>query len=212
MDQWLTTCVAIERAYITIKGVNLNKQKVRLTAKLIIIALGFLTIGTSIHDPINRRLVDEINDNDEKRIWCVVSYSSVIRIFNLIITIFHIIVPFIINLIAAIIIITMNARQRAVIEQHDTYQKILIKQFQQHKNLLIGPIVLTIFAIPRMIIAFASGCMQSVSHSWLFLLGYFMSLIPPLLTFILFVLPSSTYYQVFHQTIEKYRTILRIRS
>jgi hypothetical protein len=212
MDQWLTTCVAIERVYITIKGVNLDKQKARLTAKLIIITLGFLTIGTAIHDPINRRLVDEINDNDEKRIWCVVSYSSAVRIFNLIITIFHIIVPFIINLIAAIIIITMNARQRAVIQKHDKYQKLLIEQFQQHKNLLIGPIVLTILAIPRMIIAFASGCMQSASHSWLFLLGYFMTLIPSLLTFILFVLPSSTYYQVFQKTVDKYRTVLRIRS
>jgi hypothetical protein len=212
MDQWLTTCVAIERAYITIKGVKLKKQKTRLTAKLMIIALGFFTIGTAIHDPINRRLVDEINDNDEKQIWCVISYSSSIHIFNLIITIFHIIVPFIINLIAAIIIIRMNARQRAVMQKHVKYDKLLIEQIQQHKNLLIGPIVLTILAIPRLIIVFASGCMQSASDSWLFLLGYFMTLIPPSLTFILFVLPSSTYYQMFQKTIEKYRTVLRKRS
>jgi hypothetical protein len=32
MDQWLTTFVSIERAYITIEGVKYNKKKTRLIA------------------------------------------------------------------------------------------------------------------------------------------------------------------------------------
>jgi hypothetical protein len=126
--------------------------------------------------------------------------------------IFHIIVPFIINLISAIIIITKTARQRALIQNQEKYEKFLIEQIHQHKNLLVSPIVLTIFVIPRLIIAFASGCMQSMSNSWLFLMGYFISLFPSLLTFILFVLPSSIYFQVFHETASKYKNIIIRRS
>ena len=53
--------------------------------------------------------------------------------------------------------------------------------------------------------------MKSTSNSWLFLLGYFLSLIPPLLTFILFVLPSTTYKQIFKKAINQYRNMIRRR-
>jgi len=207
MDQWLTTCVAIERAYITIKGISFNKKKIKLTAKLVVTSLILITIGTAIHDPLNRSLFDEVND-EEKRIWCIVSYSSSIHIVNLVITIFHIIVPFLINLISAIIIIIMNARQRAAIQKQQPYKKILNQQIQQHKNLLIGPFVLIILGVPRLIISFTSGCLKSTSDSWLFIMGYFISLIPPLLTFILFVLPSTTYKQAFKKSISRYRNLI----
>jgi hypothetical protein len=211
MDQWLTTCVAIERAYIIIKGVNFNKKKIRLMAKWIIVGLLFIIIGTTIHDPIYRRLIEEEND-EEKRIWCIVEYPSAIHIVNLVIIIFHTIIPFIINLISAIIIIIMNARQRATIQKEQKYKKILHEQIQQHKNLVIGPIVLIILGIPRLIISFVSGCMKSPTNSWLFLFGYFISLIPSLLTFILFVLPSNTYYQIFYKAVSRYRNGIRTRS
>jgi hypothetical protein len=211
MDQWLTTCVAIERAYIIIKGVNFNTKKIRLIAKWIIVGLLLIIVGTNIHDPIYRRLIEEEND-EEKRIWCIVEYPSAIHIVNLVITIFHIIIPFIINLISAIIIIIMNTRQRAILEKEQKYKNILNEQIRQHKNLVIGPIVLIILGIPRLIISFTSGCMKSPTNSWLFLLGYFISLIPSLLTFILFILPSNTYYQIFKKALSQYKNMIRIRS
>jgi len=211
MDQWLTTCVTIERAYIIVKGAAFNKKRVRYIAKFVIIGLILIVIATNIHDPINRRLFNEKND-EETRIWCIVSYSSTVHIINLVFTLFHVIVPFIINLISAFIIIIMNARRRVIIQKQQSFKTNLRKQFQQHKNLLIGPSVLIILVIPRLIIAFASGCMKSASNAWLFLLGYFISLIPPLLTFILFVLPSSVYLQVFRQAMSRYRNFNRASS
>ncbi|CAF4452203.1 unnamed protein product, partial [Adineta steineri] len=71
------------------------------------------------------------------------------------------------------------------------------------------PFVLILFSISRVIISFASGCMKSMTDSWLFLFGYFISLIPPLLTFVLFVLPSTTYKQAFRKAISRYRNIFR---
>jgi hypothetical protein len=57
----------------------------------------------------------------------------------------------------------MSAQQRAAI-QKQKYNELLNEQFQQHKNLLIGPCVLIILAILRLIISFASGCMKSASN------------------------------------------------
>jgi hypothetical protein len=186
MDQWLTASVSIERAYITVKGIKFNKKKTRSTAKWTILGLVIVTIATNIHDPIYRSLFDEI-DNDEKRIWCILKYPSAIRIMDSVMNMFHLIIPFIINLISAIIIIIINVRQRATVQTKQKYIKVLKEQIEQHKNLLIGPCVLIILNIPRLSISFASDCIKSASNSWLFLVGYFISFISLTLAFILFV-------------------------
>ena len=208
MDQWLTAFVAIERASTIIKGTSFNSNKSKVTAKWLISALVLISIVTNIHDPIYRRLFEEINE-DEKTVWCIVNYPPRVRIINLIINILHFSIPFLINIIGALIIIIISTRQQVTILKKKNYREILNEQIQQHRNLLIGPCVLISLAIPRLIISFTSGCMKSSNDSWLFLIGYFISLIPSLLTFILFVLPSTTYRDAFRQMIGRYLSILR---
>ena len=213
INEWLTAFVAIERAFITIKQINFNKNRFKQIAKWTIISLIFVTILTNIHDPIHRTLFKENeNDDENQRYWCVVKYtSSLIQMFNKIIIIIHFFIPFLINLISAIIIILLNTRQRIKIQkQKQQFKSILNEQIHQHKNLLIAPCVLIILGIPRLIISFTFGCMKTSKDSWLFLSGYYISLIPPLLTFILFVLPSSTYKQAFKKQINHYRNLIHI--
>ena len=212
MDQWLTAFVSIERAFIVIKGVNFNKKKTKLVAKYIICALLLIAIITNIHDPIHRRLYEE-KDDEEKRFWCIVEYKYTIRIIDYIINGFHFIVPFIINIISANLIIIIKTQQRRVVKRTEqNLRTILNEEIQQHRNLLIGPFVLIILAIPRLIITFASGCMKPTNNPWLFLSGYFISLIPPILTFILFVLPSTIYKEEFRKAIKQYRKIFQRSS
>ncbi len=213
MDQWLTAFVAIERACVLSKGVYFDKGKFKSLAKWAISGLVLISMVTNIHDPIYRKLfVEDDNVDDEKRLWCIVQYSSIIGTVNVMINVIHFFVPFIINLISAFVIIIMSARQQAAMKKKKEYQELLKEQVDQHKNLLIGPSVLAILAVPRLIISFASGCMKSTSDSWLFLLGYFISLIPSLLTFILFVVPSSTYKDAFQKAMSRYRKLINRRS
>ncbi len=142
---------------------------------------------------------------------CIIEYPSAIHVINIIINSFHLIVPFIINSVSAIFIIIMNARQRIAMRKTHKYKEVLNEQIKQHKNLLIGPFVLAILALPRLIISLTSGCMKSLINSWLFLVGYFISLIPQLLTFILFVSPSITYKEAFRKSINQYRNIIKRR-
>jgi hypothetical protein len=211
MDQWLNACVAIDRAITAIKGSMFDKTKSKQVAKYIIIFLLFFTISTAIHDPFHRRLLDEGDDSEAMRIWCIVTYTSSFRIVKSFMNIFHFFVPFIVNLTSGGVIILVTARQRTAAQTHRNYQELLHEQFQQHRHLLIAPLVLSVLALPRLIISFVSGCMKSSDDSWLFLVGYFISFIPSMLTFVVFVLPSTNYKNEFKKTTERYRMIIQTR-
>jgi len=179
-----------------------------------IIILLIVIVGTYVHDPIHRRLIDEKNnddDNSQKRIWCIVSYSSSWAVYNYIIHIFHFFGPFIINMISAVILIIQQSRQKANIHKERSYRGYVRELSREHRRLLIAPVVLVILVVPRLIISFIWKCMQSTSDSWLFLTGYFISFIPPMLTFIIFILPSEFYRNEFHKTVQQFRKMIQRR-
>jgi hypothetical protein len=214
MDQWLNACVAIERAITAIKAIRFDKKKSQQAAKIVITILSIVIVSSCIHEPIYRRLIDEGNnddDNDVKRIWCIVTYSSGLNVYNSAIHIFHFFGPFIINLVSSIILITKQSRQQANIHTQRSYKQILRQQFQQHKHLLTAPMVLVILAIPRLIIAVVSKCMKSSDDAWLYLIGYFISFIPPMLTFVVFIVPSKFYKKEFRKSVNHYRNTLQGR-
>jgi hypothetical protein len=97
-----------------------------------------LIILSVIHDPIHRRLIDD----NEQRIWCIVNYSTKLNIFNSVINIIHFLLPFIINIISAVLIMMIVARQRSVSNTRQTFREHLQKQFREHKYLIISPCVL----------------------------------------------------------------------
>ncbi|CAF4395012.1 unnamed protein product [Rotaria sp. Silwood2] len=208
MDQWLNTCVAIERA-ITIKAaIHFDKKKSKQTAKIVIVILLIFIVSTNIYDPIYRRLIDE-EIEDDKRLWCIALYSSNLQLFNFIVHTFHFLAPFAINLISTIILITKISRQQSNVHPNQTYVEHLKKQIQEHKHLFTAPVMLVILATPRLIISFVSKCMKSTNDAWLFLIGYFISFIPPMFTFVIFVLPSASYKEELHKSIIAFRTKLR---
>ena len=67
MDQWLSACVAIERAITMVRGARFDKKKSTQIAKRVIFILLMVITATGVDDPIHRRLIDEENE-DERRI------------------------------------------------------------------------------------------------------------------------------------------------
>jgi hypothetical protein len=191
MDQWLNACVAVERAFNTIKGTSFVKRKSKRTAKFVIIILLIVIVGTSIHDSIFRYLID---DDNVKRIWCTFSNQPSLQVYNSVMYTFHFAVPFTMNLIGAIILIIKKSHQRAAIHPEQTYREHFRIQIQQHKHLLTAPIVFVILTLPRLIITFISKCMKSTNDVWLYLL---------------FILPSKYYKKEFRKSVVRYRTILQ---
>ena len=194
---WLSACVAIERTICIWKKTKFNQLKSKYAAKWTIICVLLFTCLTAIPDPIYRRLIHDNDDDDEQRIWCIVTYAKHLKNYMSFMNIFHFIVPFIINFISALLIIIMVARTRSIVHKKQTYKEHLRQQFIEHKHLLITPCVLILLTLPRLIISFASSCMKSTREPWLYLIGYFISFIPYIFIFILFVVPSDTYMKQF---------------
>ncbi|CAF2569476.1 unnamed protein product [Rotaria sp. Silwood2] len=205
LDHWLNAAVAMERAMTIIKATHFSKQKSKQIAKIVIVILSILIIGTAIYDPFYRRLIDEESE-DDKRVWCIITYPTSVQIFNSIVHTFHFLTPFIINLISAIILITKKARQQSNLQTGRPYKEHLQKQIQQYKHLFTAPVVLVILALPRLILLFLSKCMKSTDDAWLFLIGYFISFIPTMLTFVVFIVPSKFYKKQLHQSLTAYLT------
>jgi hypothetical protein len=209
MDQWLSACVALERAMTVMKATHFNKRKSKQAAKYVLIILVMIIIGSCIHDPFHRHLIEEgnndvYNDKDQKRTWCIATYSFTLQIYNSFMYTFHFCGPFLINLISAIILIVKKSHQQSIIHKQQSYKEILREQLQQHKYLLVAPIVLIILALPRLIIASVSKCMKSSDDAWLFIIGYFISFLPPMLTFVIFIVPSEFYKKEFQKSVQQF--------
>jgi hypothetical protein len=203
---WFYACISIERAITISKGINFDKTMSNRISKIVIPLVKLFVIGTAIHDPIYRRLID---DTGEQRIWCVADYPRSIQIFDSIMNIFHFCIPFCINIICALIIIIIAARTRSTVRRNQTYKQHLLKQFQEHKHLLISPFILTLLALPRLIVSFLSGCMKSARNPWIYILSYFISLISSASIFVVFVLPSEVYMTSFRESIRNTYTNIR---
>ena len=211
MDQWLNACVAVERATMLVEGTRFNKSKSRQRAKYIIPTLLVIIMASTVYDPIYRRLLDDQSFDEEKRVWCIVSYPPWLKAFDSTINMIHFLVPFGANLISAVIIIWKSARQKTNIRRNFDFKQLLAKQFRRHKHLLITPFLIVTLGLPRIIISVASGCMKSNRNPWLYLLGYLISFICPMLTFVLFVVPSKLYTTEFNESIRQYRRNFPIR-
>jgi hypothetical protein len=204
---WLSAWVGIERAITAMKDTTFNKTKGKRIAKWIITFTYIIIGATYIHDPVYRRLVD---DDQEHRTWCHVQFNSSFQLFNSIILGLHVILPFVSNIISAVLIIIVTARQRFIAQKNQQYTSQLQKQIKELKHLLISPIILIILASPRLIITILSGCMKTTrGYLWLYLTGYLVSFLPSMLIILVFVLPSKTYKNELNKTIARIRKSIR---
>ena len=217
-SDWFNACVTIERAVTVAQGAHFDKRKSRQVAKWMIISIVVIATLTSIQDPLHRDLV---TDEDEQRLWCITKYSSFSQIFNSTMILFHSLLPFAINVLSTLTIIILAARHKSKARLQKPLDKNLLKQYyqqlreqfrqdlrtqlRQHKHLLISSCILILLTLPRLIIPLLSTCIKSVRDPWLFLVGYFLSFIPPALIFGIFVLPSTAYRNELHHAMERIR-------
>ena len=206
---WLNASVAIDRSLTVTMSTKFDKKKSKQAVRWVITGIVLVSVASILHDPIHRQL---IYDEKEERRWCLVQYSSSFTIYNSAINIVHFIIPFMINFLAAIIIIIVAARKRSKARQQQTYREHLNEQFHQHRHLIISSITLVILATPRLIISFISGCMKSARNPSFYLMGYFISFIPPFSTFIVFVIPSKVYKKEFFAATQRFRSIIGRQS
>jgi hypothetical protein len=202
LDSWLNACVAIERAIAVSRGVKFDKQRSQSAARWIILLLPFVIMGSIIHEPLHRELFD---DREMESFWCTTRYSSSLQYYNTVILFFHFLGPAAANLFSALFIIFGTVRQRTTTRTGHTYREQFHRQVREHKQLLISPVILVLLSLPRLIISVASSCADASRQPWLYLAGYFISFIPSVLIFVVFVLPSGLYKRQFRESLKHLR-------
>jgi hypothetical protein len=217
LDGWFNGCVAVERAVLVYKGVKFDKKKSKTVARQIIVILPFCVFCTLIHELVYRKLfeyeseidkIDTIKTNEdtiERYVSCVTHYSSFVQDYNTAILFFHIITPFIANLFSALFIIFGAARQRSAARTNQSFKEHVREQFSEHKQLIISPMVLLTLSIPRLIISLLPGWVKTSDNLWLYLAAYFISFMPSMLIFLIFVFPSDLYMKAFKQSFNRRR-------
>jgi len=228
MSYWLMCMVAIERVYVTwkIKGTWLKSPK---TAKWIIVTI---IIGISVCDVHELIYYESIEDPKSPDInlnstLCVTSYPPGVLIYNQVTIILNYILPFMINFLSTIIIIILIIRRRVAVTakkgDHSSstrnvrmtlgvYRDLWIK----NKDLIMPPLatmVPQLFSLPQLIISFSLSCqeLKIVWQRYLLIISYFILYFPQVLSYKLYISPSSFFKEEFHAT-KLYQRISQLRA
>ena len=209
LDSWLNACVAIERAIAVSRGVRFDKGRSKRIARVALVTLPCVIMGSIIDEPLHRQLID---DRETQSVRCITRYLRSAQDYNTFILFFHFLGPFAANLFSALYIIFGTGRQRSASQGGHRCKEQLRRQLREHKQLLISPVVLVILSLPRLVISLLCGCINVSRHSWLYLSGYFISFIPSVLVFAVFVLPFGLYRTKFRACVKRWRRRIQWRS
>ncbi|CAF3442926.1 unnamed protein product [Rotaria socialis] len=116
------------------KGTKFEKKKSKQAAEIVIVILLICIIGTSLFDPISRRLIEEENE-DIERVWCIITFPPGLQVVNSFIQTFYFFTSFMIDLMSATTLITKKSRWETNLHVHRTYKDLLQEQLRQYQQL-----------------------------------------------------------------------------
>lgn len=192
---WLSTCVACERVVSVLKGITFDKPLSARVVKFIIPALLIGLILTSIHQVFNRELISD--PRLENRLWCVIKLPvGWLRTYDVVMNLLNSILPFLINLISAILLLVAFSHTKRKVAKKN-YLNILKKQIREHKDLIVSPVMMISCKLPLLIVILIIQCIKSKWQLYLSTACYFLSLVPLLATFPIFILTAPSYLKTF---------------
>ena len=208
---WLHTCVACERMVGTLKGVHFSKSRSVYMVKFVVPILFLKVIFTSIHHVFNRELIAD--PRSDERMWCVIKHRDAwLRTYEICINIFNSFISVFINFVFSIILLVSLSMTRQRVAVKERYRTILISQIIEHKDLLIAPVTIIIAKLPLFISSLIIKCISEQWHVYVSLTAYFLSLMPLISTFFIFVWPSVSYMSKFKEHFRYFRRTKRRRA
>ena len=211
LSLWLLALVTVERMLIvTFPRKFLALRSLKSTILLIIIICAIIFGSNYIHiDQYNL-----ISHSDDRFPWCISEIkANNEQYLTQYITLTYQMCPFLLNLIAGLVIIITISRSKAT-SHHLQVTKTLAKQVRQRVDLLLGPIICFITQLPQIIILFLDVCDYN-STSWfvqLTLAAYYISFTPQISLFFLYVLPSTSYRKTFFDETKLGKGLVRMIS
>ncbi len=63
--------------------------------------------------------------------------------------------------------------------------------------MIVGPLIMIILKLPMILVPLFLKCLQTEKQIYIALISYILALLPVILTFPMFILPSYMYYKIF---------------
>jgi len=173
--------------------------------------------GMHIHEVLHYTTIVDLSYTSLNVTLCVTSYAqSFISSYNRVNVLFHYFIPFLIQVISITIIVIQTACRRARISssRQQTFADLFKKQFKAHREHYVTPIIIVLSSLPQAILSFLYACteLEQMWQRYTLLTTYFLSYLPQMLGFILYVLPSATYSEEFSKTVVGKRLIKQRRA
>ena len=201
---WLTSFVTIERLCLVLFPTSLRLKNPRRVLGMSMIVILFV-FSMHIHEVMYYTTIVDYSYTTVNITLCVTDYTqSLVTTYNRVNVLVHYFIPFLIQIISITILIIQVACSRARTSGSDeqTFVDLFKTQFKAQKEQYVTPIIIVLSSLPQTILSFSYACSE-LNQSWkryTLLATYFLSYLPQMLGFILYVLPSKTYSEEFRQT------------
>jgi hypothetical protein len=213
---WLTSFITMERLCIVLFPTSTILKRPHLALGWSIFVI--LTIfAMHAHEVLHYTTIVDPSYTSANVTLCVTNYvQSFVSTYNRINVLIHYYIPFLIQVISVTVLIVQIAiiRARTSGSSQQTFADILKKQIKTQKEHYVTPIIIVFSSLPQSILSFSYACTE-LKQPWqryTLITTYFLSYLPQMLGFILYVLPSTTFSEEFRQTIVGKRLLRQPRA
>jgi hypothetical protein len=201
---WLTSLVTIERLGMVLFPTSITLKKPKLAFGLSIFTI--LTVGgMHVHEILYYTTIVDPSYTLVNVTICVTNYNqTLIFTYNRVNVLVHYFAPFLIQVISITVLLVQTARSRARTSgsKQQTFVHLFKNQLKTQKELYIIPMIIVLSSLPQIILSFSYACSE-LKQSWqryTLLTAYFLSYLPQILGFLLYILPSTIFKEEFQQT------------
>lgn len=202
---WLLSLVTIERLCVVLFPTSLTVRKPRfaLVASIFII---LIVCAMHVHEAMYYTIIVDRSYASINVTLCVTNYvQPLVSLYNRVNVLVHYFVPFLIQTVSITVLIFHIARRRARtnISRQQTFTDLFREEFKKDKENYMIPLIIFLSSLPQTILSFLYACTE-LKQPWQrysLLAAYFLTYLPQMLGFILYVLPSVVYTEEFRQTI-----------
>ena len=208
LSLWLLAFVTVERVLIVTFPRKFLVLRTSKSAILLIAIISMFIFGS------NYLHIDQYNlirHSDDRFPWCIGEIKPNQQHLMQYLSLAHQSCPFLVNLIAGLMIIIGVSRSKAN-SHHMQVRRTLLQQVHKHIDLLLGPLIYFITQLPQIIILFLDACDYN-STSWfvhLTLVAYYISFTPQISLFFLYILPSVLYRKTFFKETKVGKQLVRM--
>lgn len=201
---WLTSFVTIERVCVVLFPTSSIFKHPHLALSMSIFSI-LLVSAMHVHEVLHYTIIVDQSYTFVNATVCVTSYmDSLILSYNRINILIHHLIPFFIQIISITVIVIQVAarRKRTTSSRKQKFIDLLKKQFRTHREHYVTPMIIIFSSLPQTILSFLYACteLKQLWQRYALLITIFLSYLPQMLGFILYVLPSKTYSDEFHRT------------